>query len=251
MGRKGLAFGVMVLGIVGCGGSSTTGGGGGPSGGGGSGTPMMSPLAHPATGTPTKKTMPQKPTKSFTTIVSAPPSRPTTPPPSMPQPMSGQQMRSIAGPMLSYESSAAQLKSSVGNTSCSDFGLNDGEGYCYIDSETSYLVFCDKGTAWAFDCGAFGANIACNVDYSADVVECAAAPAAQIDPALLADQSYAATIGSCAPQENLSAACDNVFAMYCQDGTLYEVDCSAFTDSQGVAATCGTINGNISCGWAQ
>jgi hypothetical protein len=207
-------------------------------------------VTRKATGQPTRSTAPKMSSQPFAAPVSTAPSRPTSAPAMTPQLQNNEKLERIADSLRQFFSSAFPLGAKADSAQdCSDYGLTDGEGYCFFDGVTSYVIYCDSGSAYALDCGAFGDHIACDEDYLADVVECAAAPATTVDDALLDDQSYAVAVGECAAQEQHSATCSEGYIEYCVDNVLYELDCGAFVDDSGEAATCGAIDQTINCGW--
>jgi hypothetical protein len=193
-------------------------------------------------------TAPKKQAKRVAPVASVAPSGPSSAPASMPSLPSGESLQSIAPEMKQYESSAAKLGAkSDTSTECQGFGLAEGEGYCYSDSSTSYIVFCDGGSAYALDCTTFGENVACGEEE--DSVACEDVPSTKVADDLVADLSYAVPIGWCAPQTELAAGCDDDYVEFCKDGVFYQLDCTSYVNDQGEAATCGELDSVINCGF--
>jgi len=138
---------------------------------------------------------------------------------------------------------------------CTDFGLADGDAFCFDDpGAASYVVFCDAGQAYALDCATFsdanGTAVCGEID---DECDCVYGPTTTLDTSLLADLSYAATAQLyCAPEEEGDAECDGDYLVFCHNEGVWELDCTAFDDGQGNHAICGSLDsGECTCGFPQ
>src|SRR5262249_53531693 len=140
---------MMVLGfLVGCGGGSSGSGGSGGSGSGGSGGTTGGHGGRRASGMPSRMRSPLASPPPFQSGVTTARTRASTPPSTTPMQSPGAPMRRVHPTVKENEGSAVALGGHRRPLAadCTDFGLADGDAFCFDDpGAASYVVFCDAG----------------------------------------------------------------------------------------------------------
>jgi hypothetical protein len=155
--------------------------------------------------------------------------------------------------VMSNRQSAASLSGHrrLAAADCGALDLAEGEGYCYDDVGTSYVVFCEGGAPYALECDTFSeeghAGVCGEVD---DTIDCVTGPSDHADALIIEEVTFTADAQDyCSPEEEGVADCEGDYLVFCHNEAMHELDCTTYVDAHGEAATCGVITNAVACGF--